>query len=76
MLPTGYVAIIVAPYGIPADVELHPVTPPVSLRGMTSGGGGPPDNAIPAPIVIPGPIVNAMYFSFKIYYQIFMLFIV
>jgi hypothetical protein len=68
VLPTGYVAIIVAPYGIDADVELQPVVPPSLFSGMTKGAGGTPDNAIPAPIVIPVPIVNAMFFPSKIYY--------
>jgi hypothetical protein len=60
VLPTGYVAITVALYGIPADVELQPVTPPVSLRGMTNGGDGGVIMLIPPPIEIPGPISNAM----------------
>jgi hypothetical protein len=54
----------VALYGIDADPALQPVVPPSLFSGITKGSGPPPDNATPAPMLIPGPMLIAMLFPY------------
>ena len=62
MLPTGKLAITVALYGIDAAPGAQPVTPPVSLRGMTNVGTSRVTLTLP-PMLIPPPIDIAMLYS-------------
>jgi hypothetical protein len=62
VLPTGYVAITVGLYGIPADTGLQPVSPPLSLVGITNDGSSRVTLTLP-PIEIPPPMFIGILYS-------------